>query len=235
MKYSPQLFIKNIEYLVEYGCEPEIELILQNDKKFFIIAYEDFIDFYDENGNYEKFCNIREAAQKIDFAKISSISECGGGIDFSRPIQEQSLLVDGILYLTPQEKNKEQFKSEKEHLDDWRITGNEDYLNNLTLYKIKFPEFWKKSRRLKNTFYKMVINKGEEWVRRGVTNKRYLEKGRIHHIWHEHCELCWETSPVYKCSTSYCTKDFQRWICQECFNDFKYKFSWTVKPGDELL
>ena len=70
MKYSPQLFIKNIEYLVEYGCEPEIELILQNDKKFFIIAYEDFIDFYDENGNYEKFCNIREAAQKIDFAKI---------------------------------------------------------------------------------------------------------------------------------------------------------------------
>ena len=231
MKYSPELFIKNIEYLIKYGCEPEIEIALQNDKKFFIIAYEDFIDFYDENRNYQKFCNIREASQKIDFAKIGSISEYGGGIDFSRPIQEQSLLVDGVLYLTPQEKNKEQFKGEK----DWRIDGNEDYLNDLTLYKIKFPEFWKKSCQLKNTFYEMVVSKGEELVRRGVTHKRNLEKGRIHHIWHEHCELCWEKALTSKCFTFYCTKDFQRWICQECFNDFKDNFSWTVKPGDELL
>lgn len=234
MKYSPQLFIKNIKYLVQYGCEPEIELILQNDKKIFIIAYEDFIDFYDEKGNYQKLGNIQEVIQKIDFAKIGSIVEYGG-IDFSRPIQEQSLLVDGVLYLTPQSTNAEQFSGEKEHLDDWRIKGNEDYLNNLTLYKIKFPEFWKKSCQLKNTFYKMVVSKGEELVRRGTTNKRYLEKGRIHHIWHEHCELCWEKALTSKCCTFYCTKDFQHWICQECLNDFKDKFYWTVKSGDELL
>lgn len=104
MKYSPQLFITNIEYLVQYGCEPEIEIALQNDKKIFIIAYEEFIDFYDENGNYQKFCNMREATQKIDFAKIGSIEY--GGIDFCRPIEEQSLVVDGVLYLTPQEKKQ---------------------------------------------------------------------------------------------------------------------------------
>ena len=51
MKYSSELFIKNIEYLIKYGGEPEIEIIMKGDKKFFIIAYEDFIDFYDENDN----------------------------------------------------------------------------------------------------------------------------------------------------------------------------------------
>ena len=235
MKYSPELFIKNIEYLVEYGCEPEIGIILQNDKKIFMIVYEDFVEFYDENGNYQEFGNIQEVIQEINFADIRSITEHGGGIDYSRPIEEQSILVDGILYLTPQSTNEEQFSSEKEQSDDWRITGNEDYLNNLTLYKIKFPEFWKKSCQLKNIFYEMVVGKGEEWVRRGVTNKRYLDKKRIHHIWHEHCEFCWEEALTPKCCTFYCTKGFKHWICQKCFNDFKDKFSWIVHSGNELL
>ena len=227
MQHSPELLIKNIEYLIQYGSEPEIQIILNNGKKIFIIAYEDFIDFYDENNNYQKFNNMREATQKIDFANIRSVENfCG--LDFSRPIQEQSLPVDGVLYLTSQEKNEEK-------LDDWRMDGNEDYLNNLTLYEIKFPEFWKKSRHLKNTFYKIVINKAEELVKQGSVDKMYLDKRRIHHIWHSHCEFCWETSAVYKCSTSYCTKDFKHWICQKCFNDFKDKFSWTVNSEEKLL
>ena len=35
MKYLPELFIKNIEYLVKYGGEHEIEIIMKGDKKNF--------------------------------------------------------------------------------------------------------------------------------------------------------------------------------------------------------
>ncbi len=100
MKYLPELFIKNIEYLVKYGGEPEIEIIMKDDKKIFIIAYEDFIDFYDKNDNYQKLDNIRQAVEKIDFTNILDIIE-DGGMDLSRPMEEQSILVDGKLYLTP--------------------------------------------------------------------------------------------------------------------------------------
>ena len=33
--------------------------------------------------------------------------------------------------------------SENVKNDDWRIKGNEDYLNNLTLYKVVSPTFGK--------------------------------------------------------------------------------------------
>ena len=98
MNYLPELFIKNIEYLVKYDREPEIEIIMKDDKKIFIIAYEDFIDFYDENDNYKKLDNIKQAVEKIDFANILNIIE-NGGVDLSRPIEEQSILVDGKLYI----------------------------------------------------------------------------------------------------------------------------------------
>ena len=100
MKYYPELFIENIEYLVKYGYEPEIEIIMKDSKKIFIIAYEDFIDFYDENDNYQKLDNIKQAVKKIDFLNILDIIE-DGGMDLSRPIEEQSVLVDGQLWLTP--------------------------------------------------------------------------------------------------------------------------------------
>ena len=100
LKYLPKLFIKNIEYLVKYGGEPEIETIMKDGKKISIIAYEDFIDFYDENDNYQKLDNIKQAVEKIDFANILDIIE-DSGMDLSRPIEEQSMLVDGELWLTP--------------------------------------------------------------------------------------------------------------------------------------
>ena len=44
--------------------------------------------------------------------------------------------------------------SENVKNDDWRIKGNEDYLNNLILYTVVFPDFWKKSYALKTNFIK---------------------------------------------------------------------------------
>lgn len=98
MKYSPELFIKNIEYLVNYGYEPEIEITLHNDNRIFIIAYKEFVDYYDKNDNYQKFFSIREAVEKIDFTRVLSINDYSN-IDLSRPIEEQSMLIDGVLWI----------------------------------------------------------------------------------------------------------------------------------------
>lgn len=46
--------------------------------------------------------------------------------------------------------------------------------------------------------------------------------------WHEHCEFCMKT--IYDSSAEcYATTDYYRWICDECFNDFKEIFAWQVK------
>ena len=125
--------------------------------------------------------------------------------------------------------------SENVKNDDWRIKGNEDYLNNLILYKVVFPDFWKKSYTLKNKFYQMIKADGESWVNSGHAGKEFLKGEKIQHFWHEHCELCWEKAVTDKNSTFYCTENFKRWICEECFEDFKSKFHWAIKPMEDLL
>jgi hypothetical protein len=44
---------------------------------------------------------------------------------------------------------------------------------------------------------------------------------------HEHCEFCMETIND-NTKMSYCTLDHYHWICEDCFNDFKEMFKWTV-------
>ena len=31
-------------------------------------------------------------------------------------------------------------------MEDWRLQGNEDFLENAVVYRIKFPEYWEKMR-----------------------------------------------------------------------------------------
>lgn len=47
---------------------------------------------------------------------------------------------------------------------------------------------------------------------------------------HEHCEFCWEKFDINDDSLKdgYCTLDGYRWICNECFEDFKEMFKWDV-------
>jgi hypothetical protein len=48
---------------------------------------------------------------------------------------------------------------------------------------------------------------------------------------HDHCEFCLaEFSDSYPdCLTEgYTTADLYRWICPDCFNDFKVRFDWAV-------
>ncbi len=48
-------------------------------------------------------------------------------------------------------------------------------------------------------------------------------------LWHDHCDFCWEKITNKYDKNAYTTLDEYHWICEECFNDFKDKFKWTVK------
>ncbi len=95
--YSKDIFIYNIETLVKYGWEPEIEVLLQN-KKVLIIAYEEFVDYIEENGVHIQAGKIMDVLQFIEWEKIETI-RCMG-LDFSMNIDLQSIVKDGKLWLT---------------------------------------------------------------------------------------------------------------------------------------
>lgn len=47
---------------------------------------------------------------------------------------------------------------------------------------------------------------------------------------HEHCVFCWEKFSELKENLyeGYCTIDRKYWICEKCYNDFKYMLDWIV-------
>lgn len=50
------------------------------------------------------------------------------------------------------------------------------------------------------------------------------------HSDHEHCEFCWDKFGAEEgmLHSGYCTLDEYRWICEQCFQDFKDQFEWQV-------
>jgi hypothetical protein len=75
--------------------------------------------------------------------------------------------------------------------DDWRLQGQEKYLQGFALYF-----------------------------------RQYLGND------HDHCEFClakFMNEPGEDIRTEgYTTKDYYRWICSSCFNDFKDRMNWKV-------
>jgi len=49
---------------------------------------------------------------------------------------------------------------------------------------------------------------------------------------HDHCEFCMKKldRPEQK---AYSTPDYYRWICEECFEDFKEMFEWNVVEDEK--
>ena len=120
-------------------------------------------------------------------------------------------------------------------MSDWRLNGQEEYLSNITLYKVTFPEFWETAYRNKNTFYQKIALYAERFVAETNRGVEYLDGDKIQHFWHEHCEFCWEKALTDKYCEFYCTEDMHYWICAECFHDFREKFNWQVKSAEELF
>lgn len=52
---------------------------------------------------------------------------------------------------------------------------------------------------------------------------------------HDHCEFCWakftESGGPDSLHDGYTTDDGYRWICSQCFEDFKDQFHFSVKRG----
>ena len=81
---------------------------------------------------------------------------------------------------------------------DWRLTNQEQYLNGVSLRM-----------------------------------KRFKFRASQPERDHEHCEFCWAKIVEEKKSDdllfeAYVTKDGRRWVCPQCFSDFREMFRWTV-------
>jgi hypothetical protein len=116
-------------------------------------------------------------------------------------------------------------------MSDWRLNGQESYLQNAMLYKITFPEFWEVAYREKNDFYKKIERYAKSHVE--STNKGYedLEGEKIQQFWHEHCEFCWEKFSAHPDTLheGYATNDDYFWICPTCYQDFREMFQWKTE------
>ena len=120
-------------------------------------------------------------------------------------------------------------------MDDWRINGQEEYLQDEVLYKIVFPDFWEKERVEKRLFYQKIRRYAVRHVSLFPEKKDFLEEEKIGLLWHEHCDFCWEKATTDSECTFYCTMDMGHWICKACFEDFKERFNWTVGVTEALF
>ena len=54
-------------------------------------------------------------------------------------------------------------------MDDWRLISNgEELWKDVRFFKIVFPEFWEESVCEKNTFYQMVVEDAEQFVKEQI-------------------------------------------------------------------
>ena len=74
---------------------------------------------------------------------------------------------------------------------------------------------------------------GQEMYLKGATLsfRKYTKHGEN---WdHDHCEFCgakfMETGNDEILTEGYATDDNYRWICQQCFHDFKGEYEWTIE------
>ena len=120
-------------------------------------------------------------------------------------------------------------------MKDIRLNGQERFLKGVTLYKVVFPDFWKKAYAEQNPFYQAIYEHAHMFVELLHQGEEYLEGEKIQQFWHQHCDFCMEKAEALKPCVFYCTKDMKHWICEQCFEDFKEMFGWSVRPSDEIF
>ena len=54
---------------------------------------------------------------------------------------------------------------------------------------------------------------------------------------HDHCEFCWAKFSLIEgdLHRGYSTEDGYRWICEDCFRDFKDEFKWKVINDEKQI
>ena len=75
---------------------------------------------------------------------------------------------------------------------------------------------------------------GQEKYLQGATlvHCRYRKYAKNPTWDHDHCEFCWakfmtEDLPDVL-HQGYATQDYYRWVCEQCFADFRDRFGWQV-------
>jgi len=85
------------------------------------------------------------------------------------------------------------------------------------------------------------MTKSDDWRRQG--QERYLKEvtlsykkySALNESWdHDHCEFCgakfMENNDDFL-TEGYTTEDKYRWVCSQCFEDFKLEYKWKVKSN----
>ena len=120
-------------------------------------------------------------------------------------------------------------------MEDWRLHGQEYWLEGKTLYQVVFPDFWEKACRERNAFLRMITDGPVTYVKENGQWQE-LRQGEASPIdWHEHCDFCWEKATLDKKGTFYFTKDMRHMVCEECFRDFCERFKWKALDGETYV
>ena len=77
-------FIENVKEYVAFGDEPEITIIDNEGNKYEIIAYSDFVDFYDYENNYRKLEKIEDIFNYIKNDIEQYLDEFGADLTTDR-------------------------------------------------------------------------------------------------------------------------------------------------------
>ena len=112
MKYNKDLFINNVKYLISYDYEPEITIRLKDDSSVFIIAYKDFTDITIGNDETIKLEKIEDVFNIINFDFVLEIE---GDIDFEFPVEVQSIVHNGDLWIDAVSPKQVINKYKKQH------------------------------------------------------------------------------------------------------------------------
>lgn len=68
---------------------------------------------------------------------------------------------------------------------------------------------------------------GQERYLKGATLRRRRWTLQTPEWDHDHCEFCWAKFPD-ELPEGYATEDSYRWICEQCFTDFREMFEWKL-------
>jgi hypothetical protein len=78
-----------------------------------------------------------------------------------------------------------------------------------------------------------VIQGQEQYLQGAIRVRHQYRKYLKNPSWdHDHCEFCWAKFMIEDypdvLHEGYSTLDDYRWICENCFQDFKEMFGWKV-------
>ncbi len=90
------MVVGNVTTMVEHGFEPEMVVEDKAGKEYEVIAYEEWIEFYDSENTCHRLQNIEEILQFVPMEEIAYVED-DLGWDYSQDILENPMLLLGMM------------------------------------------------------------------------------------------------------------------------------------------